>query len=69
MHEESRKTAWVNLKALLIARFQTVNRAAEVFDCSPRGLRAAAEGKCPGILQKLRAAGIFDNQPPPQHTT
>jgi hypothetical protein len=59
MHEESKKLAWLNLKPLLIARFHTVNRAADIFGCTPRGLRGAAEGTCPRLLQKLRAAGVF----------
>jgi hypothetical protein len=66
MHEESKKMAWLNLKALLIARFRTITAAARVVGCTPHGLRCAAEGTCPGILKKLRAAGIFTINPTPE---
>jgi hypothetical protein len=50
---------WRQVKSALIARYGGIAAAARELQCSVRGLRAAAEGTCPGILDKMKNAGLF----------
>ena len=57
--EDSKGLLWRGVKAAIIVRYGSMAAAARDLNCSKTGLRAAAEGACPGILKKMKAAGIF----------
>jgi hypothetical protein len=56
---ETESTLFRNVKIRLIQRYGTLRNAARGLDCSVNGLRGAALGKCPGILERMRATGLF----------
>jgi hypothetical protein len=45
---------WLGVKVKVIARFGTIRRAAVKLGCHHNSIRAAAEGRCPGIAKKLK---------------
>jgi hypothetical protein len=53
---------WKRLKAAIILQHGSIKSAAELMRCSVNGLRMAAIGKCPGILERLKNAGFLTDE-------
>ena len=49
-------TPWIQIKAKILLRFGSINKAAQSLDCTTAAIRYSVDGKCPKVWERLQKA-------------